>query len=241
MKSSSNTAKALLGGLFGLLLTFAFVGTASADLTVTFNPFPTTAITTGLTPDSLVLGGYFAGSYTVPAENSPIDLGLGTYLFDAGWSEGTYPSNHNPWGATNPFVNSSLDGSEYDAIYNGYATYNYGAPQSALTILWGTIGPNDAIEFLDQDGNPLTKGTIDGSDLLAADTGYAQPDSVDITIQVPQDFYSVETIGGSLSFEYSNLVATPAVVVPEPSTYALLLGGLGLLAFFRFRTRRSAS
>jgi len=237
MKSSNTLYKNFVGGLLSLLLALAFVGTASADnidgFTATINPTPTTDITSGLNPDSVDLNGYYAEDYTAPSIPSVIDNGLGGGLFQSAWYQGTAPGTTNQWGATNPFGNTSL---EYDGVYNGVATYDYGAPESALTILWGTPSSDNKIEFFDQ-GDTQIGNAINGGSVINDVPGFMQPASVDLTIQVPQDFYAIEVIGGGSTFEYSNLVAT-AVVVPEPSTYALVLGGLGLLAFWRHRTRR---
>jgi hypothetical protein len=243
MKSThASITRILLGAMFGLL-TFAFVGTASGDTVdgfdITFDLFPTQVLSGGLTPDSLILNGDLPGSFTVPAENVPIHPYLGNVggIFDEAWEEGTATGNpnHNPWGATNPFVNTALDGGEYDALYDGVATYNYGAPQSDLTILWGTPASPDGLEFFAQDGVTQIGQAIDGQSLIEAAEadiqGYSTTnanDSIYVTIHVPSNFYSVKTIGRGLTFEYSNLVAKPT---PEPSTYAMMLGTLALLGY----------
>jgi hypothetical protein len=168
-----NTFKKSWGALAALPLILAFASLASADtidgFTVTINPFPAAAITTGLTPDTIVLNGDMPGSFMVPGINMPIDpyLGMGN-LFDEGWEQGTPPARTNPWGATNPFENTALDGSEYDGIYDGVATYNYLTPQSSLTILWGTPSADNELEFLDQDGNQIGQ-FIDGASVLAGE------------------------------------------------------------------------
>jgi hypothetical protein len=152
---------------------------------VWFLPLPTSDITSGLTPTSIVPGTQFTESTT------------------------------NPWGATNPFQYSpALNGSEYDAIYDGSATYRYFAPQSTFSILWGTIDPENALFLFDAQGKSL--GTLNGTDLAAAaqatlGSAYVWADGVNITVMAGEPFYTAVTASTTLTFEYSNIVVTPAI------------------------------
>jgi hypothetical protein len=217
----------------GFCLVAGSSGSASAGFlidgfNVTFNPLPTADITSGLTPTTLVLGG------TTYPPTSTLN-----YVGGDGWLLGTMST----WGATNPFqYSSTLNGSVYAAILNGTATYNYNAPQSAFSILWGTPDPGNQLQFFAQNGTSL--GTITGTDLIASamadDPGYTMANGVDITVQSAAPFYSVSTSSSPLTFEYSNIVVT-AATVPEPSSVALLSFGLGALASVSARRARSTS
>ena len=134
--------------LCGIAATFCILAAIPArtfaGLVVGFNveyeALPTSDITTGLTPDSLELAGtsYAVGSLVYPG--------------GAGFSE----QGTNPWGATNPFQYSpTLNGSIYDGIWNGSATYNYASGQNVFAILWGTIDYNNEVQFFDQSGRLL--------------------------------------------------------------------------------------
>ena len=196
-------------------------GNASAQVvdgfSVTFNALPTADITTGLTPNSLLING------------APYPVSTLVYPGGAGFSE----LSSNPWGAANPFqYSATLNGSVYAGIWNGAATYNYTSPQSDFSILWGTIDYNNAVDFFGQNGTPL--GTLVGADLATAaalyDPNYTWANGVDITVQISTPYYSLVTIGGpNLTFEYANLVSASGSV-PEPSTIVLL--GVGLAALF---------
>ncbi len=211
----------------------AVAGTASAasvvidGFNVTFNALPTADITTGLTPTSLVVDGV-----TYPPTSTLI------YPGGAGWSKMPYFGTSNPWGATNPFqYSTTLNGSLYAGIWNGAATYVYSSPQSVFSILWGTPGFSDEVEFFAKNGTPL--GTIVGADLIAAATasvpGFSIADGANISVPMTTPYYSVSVIGGpTLTFEYSNLVSTSSV--PEPASVALL--GTGLIAIALVSARR---
>lgn len=167
--------------------------------TIQFNVLPSSDITDELTPTSL----------TDPSN----------------FTEAT----SNPWGATNPFTYSStLNGSEYDAIREGSATYDFGAPQSAFSILWGTIDPDNSLSFNDPDGNLI--GTIVGADLISdVNKDALGPDydynvglqTVDITVFPSVPFEQAVIAGGAstLTFEYSNIIVT---AVPEPAALCLV-------------------
>src|SRR5262249_23011560 len=120
---------------------------------VTFNALPTVALSQDL-PTSLTING---------TDYSPANL---VYPV-AGGIGGFSHQSSNPWGATTPFLYSpTLNGSVYDGIWNGAATYSFDGPRTSFSILWGTIGGGDALTFYGTNGNVL--GTIYGSDLEPA-------------------------------------------------------------------------
>jgi hypothetical protein len=191
---------------------------------VTFNPLPTTGVTTGLTPTSLTTGANYA-------------QGMGPGV--------------GGWGATDPFDYSGAPNDEWAGVYNGGAIYDYATPQNAVTILWGTIDDSNELSFFGSDG---LIGTITGQDMRTAiaDNTSVDPNldmtnagsleyGADVTIQIdPQSFSSIEVIGSpSLTFEYAYVSSTPASSgssVPDTgSTLFLLAIGIGFTAFVSSR------
>ena len=194
---------------------------ASVDgFEVTFNALPTTALSQDL-PSSLSINGT---DYTPANLLYPVPGGIGGFSHQS----------TNPWGATNPFQYSpSLNGSVYDAIWNGAANYSFNAPQSSFSILWGTIGASDALTFYGTNGDVI--GTIYGADLEPAAAanfpGYQFANGVNITVQLADTpFSSVSVIGGpGLSFEYANIITA----VPSPLHLGIERDGSGGV-FLRF-------
>ena len=169
---------------------------------VEFNLLPTANITTGLTPNTLDLGGVIY----------PVSSFL--YTGNAGWSEqanaGTSWNSQSY--ATNPFYDFIANYSTYmyDAIMNGAATYNYNAFRPSLTLLWGSVDTDDEITFT---GTNWTQ-TLSGTDLktLIAQVypNYSKVNAVDVTITPPYPFTELVFSHWSTTytFEYSNVVTT---------------------------------
>ncbi len=181
---------------------------------VTFNALPTAALSQGL-PISLSING---------TDYAPADL---VYPV-AGGIGGFSHQSSNPWGATSPFQYSpSLNGSVYDGIWNGAATYSFNEPQTSFSILWGTIGGSDALRFYGTNGDVI--GTIYGADLEPAAAtnfpGYQWANGVYITVQLTNTpFSSVSVIGSpNLTFEYANISTAP----PTPPHLTIESDGKG--------------
>jgi len=199
---------------------------------ITFNLLPSADITTGLSPSSLINLPPYTASYN----------GVGAL------------SNGLTWGQTNPFnYSGTLNGSAFDAVYNGSAVYTYATPQTSFSMLWGSVDTDNQLSFYDGNGNLI--GTILGSDLLTAITaaspgasyvyvGANSKNTVDITVSVPSGFSSVRVSGAhDLTFEYSNIVASSAgstpVATPAPNTATLTLLAIALLGLTRALWRKA--
>jgi len=196
-------------GAFGVAIgvVAAFAGSASAAIVdgfeVTFNALPTMALSQDL-PNSLSINDT---NYTPANLVYPVPGGIGGFSHQSS----------NPWRATNPFQYSpSLNGSVYDAIWNGAASYSFNAPQWSFSILGGTIDASNAVRFYGTNGAVI--GTIYGADLAPAAAanfpGYQWANGVNITVELAATpCSSASVIGGpDLTFEYANIVT--AVLPP---------------------------
>jgi hypothetical protein len=199
---------------------------------VTFNPLPTSGVTTGLDPSAITPGAHYGEGFG--------GTGFDGYGSAAGW------------GATDPFDYAGAPNDEWAGVYNGGAIYDYATPQTALTILWGTTDPSNALSFFGSEGNLI--GTITGQDIITAiaDNPSVDPNldlthsgsheyGADVTIQIdPQSFSSVEVSGSpDLTFEYAYVSSTPtpsSSSVPDAgSTSELMFLSLAGLAALRRR------
>jgi MYXO-CTERM domain-containing protein len=219
MKSSANLSKHWFGGLIAALLGLLSIsaGNARAQNIVLNGDFATGDLTdwTGLNPPSVSHTGL------------SIDLAVG------------FPAVNNL-----QFISQSLS-TTAGATYNlSFAlAVDYGAPNEMLANVGGTLGDSpDGVA-----GSGLPDYISGGTNLI---------DLVNLPgVAFTPVFttYSASFIAGpgsttNLSFAgYNNpsiswlsdisVTQTSPVSAPEPSTWAIMLGGLGLLAFWRTRTR----
>ena len=137
----------------------------------------------------------------------------GTYYI----ATGSIPNTHlAPLGDTGTFL-------VVDPL--GSATLALGGATS-FSFLWGSPDASNAIEI---DGVSYTGLTLLGA---AADSSNAS--SVWATFTDPMGMTSFTITTGQIAFEMA--VANP---VPEPETYALMLAGLGAMAFVARRRKNS--
>jgi len=132
------------------------------------------------------------------------------------------------------------DASQFVAVETGgSATLNFSSPQNYLGLLWGSVDVNNNyLTFYDGSHNVI--GTVLGTAVTGVDGGGDANGTafVNITSTIPFSSVVVNTTGtqGFWSFEFDDVAY--AMVVPEPTTSVLLVGGLGVLGV---RLRRKAS
>ena len=141
---------------------------------------------------------------------------------------------------------------------NNATPYEWSSPNMNSTymqVLGNTLGElafggNDTVTVNDLTGNNSLQLNLDTPYLLiqaGSDADYSGlVTSGDINGLTNQDGYvlsGLSVTGGLAEQENSGmslyLYQGDLEVVPEPGTWAMLLGGLGFLAFLRFRTRRA--
>ena len=93
--------------------------------------------------------------------------------------------------------------------------------------------PNNRFDFNLTTITDLGGGAFSGTGTLTDTQGTYTPTLADFTLNFSS---SINSSPGSYSFTLAS-ESESAVSTPEPTTWALLLGGLGLLAFWHIRTR----
>jgi PEP-CTERM motif len=201
--------------LLSAVAIFAFTGGVQAA-TVGGLQFTQDGFDANFTPDSFTLPdeSILSNIFSNPASPSGIFTGLG----------GT--------------VITVLDMNSSAFAPAGVST-NAAAPSSVASVpffqLGGVSGVDEytfdleSIYMTNSDPSDPSEGTASvlGTGILVDDTNLSSPEysaSFSISDILP---------GGPVTGTFT------AVSVPEPSTWAMLLGGLGLLAFWRLRTRRA--
>ena len=176
-------------------------------------------------------------SYTGPTAFTPTT----TFDFEAAtprWSGGIFTDNvgsvrAQPFGSTGGYASSGpTDGSPntFDLTNLGVLRY--------VSFIWGSVDSYNTLEVLGVGGSVLK--TIVGSDIFVpADGNQTSPNTNPlVTLAFTGDTYGKVTglrfASTQNAFEIDNL----AVGVPEPASWALMLGGFGLVgAAIRRRSR----
>ena len=210
MKSSSNFSKKLIGALFAIILSLASISAAQAQIVLNGN------FSQGLTDWTTY------GQSTTPGSN---------------WGG---PTDSIGFPAVNvlQYISQSIPTSAGEVYTLSFSMASEGTPDELLANVGGTLGT-----FGGYAGSGLPDYISGGTNLI---------DLVNIPYSNPVfTTYSANFTAGlgtttNLSFAgYSNPgavlltdVSVSPLSTPEPSTWALLLGGLGLLAFMRTRRAR---
>jgi PEP-CTERM motif len=210
--------------LLGTVLSLLSIGGAQGQATIGVNPFAATtnAFSVG------DIGGSNPGlgeTFTVPANNpvlEAIDLYATTdFDADAGinasvyqWSPGTNtPVGSSVWSSTTPQI---VPGSTFSTVY-------------LETFSTGGVLLNPADDYIFE-FTAFNSALVTGEPAIDSVLDATYPNGVMVAFN--NSTYLPQT-GANLDFTAS------FTEVPEPSTWALLLSGLGLVAFLRSRVRKA--
>lgn len=111
--------------------------------------------------------------------------------------------------------------------------------QASVSLLWGSIDAHNSIEVLDRSLFPVLRLT--GRQLLAMGGGRDRRVRLDATDGA--QIGGLRFFAGGIAFEFDSIaVARPAALttaaaVPEPQSWALMLGGFGLVGMMARRRR----
>ena len=167
-----------------------------------------------------VVQGASAGVYAIPVAGT--SNGQATYL------TGGYGS------ATT--TDASQSGT-YFSTGIGSITVSFATPETAISLLWGSIDTYNAITL--GNGDVITGGAVQQAASGFSGSGYQGPGgSAYVTINSDTPFSSFIASSTGVSFEFGGVVGAPmAIGVAEPATLGLL--GCGLATILLLRRRRA--
>lgn len=135
-------------------------------------------------------------------------------------------------------LNSDRDTTKYLSVYNGAATLKGTTGYNNVSLFWGSIDDYNALDLLDAHGNVFdtvtysTIGAGSNGDQLASNTNRR------VDIASTQAIYGLQFRSTSAAFEVDNIAFSGAV--PEPASWALMLGGFGMIGGALRSRRKSA-
>lgn len=143
---------------------------------------------------------------------------------DSGFSTAVPPSVPNVY--ANPLGNTTKFGYVYP---NQVGTFDL-TGLTSLTFIWGSADPSNLLKLFDINGN-LVDSWLGSADLLGDTSGSHTAVNANPFITLtfsPQEAGYLEFSTGQIAFEVAtfNLGA-----VPEPSTWAMMIMGIGLVGF----------
>lgn len=181
---------------------------ASAALTISATPYALSATGNGVLIDfdSALLGGF-----TLTGSGYTIQSGDNGY--------GAAPAG----GSTNAFD----DVSKYLSVYGGAATLASATGYKRVSLFWGSVDGYNALDLLDANGNVLS--TVANTDVPSVGNGdqLGAATNQRVNIASTDAFFGLRFRSPSPAFEADNVQLSGAV--PEPSSWAMMLGGFGML------------
>jgi hypothetical protein len=242
MKSSNTTSQKLFGGLLVALLGLLSINASNAQILLFNNFNPDNSLT-----QASGNGSAWEYSATNPygfttAEEFTVAPGT-NYTLDSvtlGLEIDQYRQDADPSNFAVQFLSTNNDGTP-GAIIATLATGTSSLTNQLSAVTFNSVG--DIV--LDGGSSywvkvtPLTINTASTANNEAVVWWYTtQPVASTSSIQYINNSGIYDTYQGSGSGGYMQVLGT-SQSVPEPSTWAMLLGGLGLLAFWHKRTRQA--
>lgn len=127
-----------------------------------------------------------------------------------------------------------------DSTSNGSAELKLGGNYKYVSFYWGSIDDYNTLQVLDSVGNVLLE--IDGDELPAPTAANGNQSAPTSNRRVFFTSDAVNINGFRLSStQYAFEIDTVAGAVPEPATWAMMLGGFGLIGFAARRRRVARS
>jgi fibronectin-binding autotransporter adhesin len=149
--------------------------------------------------------------------------------------------NNGGQGSLGLYATPFSDATNFMVVFGGRSeTVAYSGLKDSFGVYWGSVGTYNSLTFYN--GN-VSVATISGEDVdppLEANGGQTEYASNGyVLISALPQFDLVVAASSSNSFEFDNVVAGGASVVPEPSTWAILLLGFTGLGYAGFRRRKA--
>jgi len=171
----------------------------------------------------------FEGSNTLPAGFTSSQTG----------NVGLYTGSHSTVAAA-----PMDDTSQYLAVANGSYALQSTTGYSNLSFYWGSIDAGNTVDLLDANGNTFFSWNGNNA-LMSSDANgnwFSSADNRTVLLTSDQSIFGVRFSFAGTAFEIDNLVFDATVgqsAVPEPATWAMMVGGFGLIGFAMRANRRS--
>ena len=136
-------------------------------------------------------------------------------------------------------TNDKDDATNYLSVYGGRATLTGSQAYNSVSLYWGSIDQYNALDLLDAAG--ATIATIDYTTIAAGSNGDQLSGNTNrrVNISSSQAFNGLAFRSTSAAFEADNVKFSGAV--PEPTTWAMMVGGFGLIGGAMRSSRRKSA